>query len=242
VPFLRLNRDRRGYESTFLLHTPHHGARPRVLYWYRTAPGVRVGRPPLDEDAIRTIEEQHPDVDFNWSEILAVGAAISVEIEPPTPPRRRGAKPPRERGERDERRGDRGERGDRSERGDRRERPADAEPVSPAFIAADDVLEVALDEVEPGGDAAPAPPPRAHDLLEGLVGREIATRLHARYAELSARISELSGDEATREAWRVRTEPLNPDLWVTPDEILSGVQRADALFDQVRNELREKRS
>jgi hypothetical protein len=229
VPFLRLNRDRRGYESTFLLHTAHHGERPRVLYWYRTAPGVRVGRPPLDEDAIRTIEEQHPDVDFNWSEILAVGAAISMEVEPPTPPKRRGSKPPRERAERTER----GERGDRAQRD---ETTPEAGAVQHAALEPETSVEIQ----PPDGDASeePAPrPPRGHDLLEELVGREIATRLHARYAELSARISELSGDEATREAWRARTEPLNPDLWVTPDEILSGVQRADALFDQVRRDL-----
>jgi hypothetical protein len=211
VPFLRLNRDRRGYESTFLLHTPYPGARPRVLYWYRTAPSVRVGRPPLDEDAIRTIEEQHPDVEFNWSEILAVGAAINVEIESPTPPRRR-VKPPRV--------------------------PA---PEAPVASRAQDAAEM-QDVEEPLESSAAAPiaeppAPRAHDLLEELVGREIATRLHARYAELSARISELATDEATREGWRVRAEPLNPDLWVTPDEILSGVQRADSLFDQLRREL-----
>ncbi len=205
MPFLRLSRDRRGYESTFLLHTPHPGARPRVLYWYRTAPSVRVGRPPLDEDAIRTIEEQHPDVEFNWSEILAVGAAISIEVEAPTPPRRR-SKPQR-----------------------------GAAPDVPTPMRMKDIEEPPEPEMaSPVGEPLA---PRAHDLLEELVGREIATRLHARYAELSARISEVATDEATREAWRVRAEPLNPDLWVTADEILSGVQRADSLFDQLRRDL-----
>ena len=46
-----------------------------MLYWYRSAPGVRVGRPALDEDAIRTIEEQHPEIEFDWPHILEVGAA-----------------------------------------------------------------------------------------------------------------------------------------------------------------------
>jgi hypothetical protein len=194
-----------------------------VLYWYRTAPSVRVGRPPLDEDAIRTIEEQHPEVEFNWSEILAVGAAISIEVEPEAPPRRR-AKPPHRpmpaapapiR---------------------TRERPAPAEmPVEP--LAADEELPSLAGTSSAGFGEAEQPAPRAHDLLEELVGREIATRLHARYAELHARISELAMDEASREAWRARAEPLNPDLWVTPDEILSGVQRADSLFDQLRRDL-----
>lgn len=231
MPFLRLSRDRRGYENTYLLHTPQHGVPPRVLYWYRTAPGVRVGRPALDEDAIRTIEEQHPEVEFNWSEILAVGAVLSVDVEPQAPPRRRG-----------------GERSSGSSSGGRapRERPS-APPaqrrapdvVPPGPLAAMDeipTLEAALAEPESESESVPAP--RAHDLLEELVGREIATRLHARYAELSARISEVAGqDEPTREKWHARAEPLDPDLWVTPDEILSGVQRADALFDQLRREL-----
>ena len=72
VPFLRLTRDRRGFENTFLMHADRPGDRPRLLYWYRTAPGVMLGRAALDEDAIRTIEEQHPDIDFDWPAILAL--------------------------------------------------------------------------------------------------------------------------------------------------------------------------
>lgn len=238
MPFLRLSRDRRGYESTFLLHAAFPGARPRVLYWYRTAPSVRVGRPALDEDAIRTIEEQHPEVEFNWSEILAVGAAISIEVEPEAPPRRR-SKPSR------------GPAPDAPVHVKARETavPPDTSVEPPT---AEDLPSLARISSASFGEAgepshaetspasfgeAELPPPRAHDLLEGLVGREIATRLHARYAELHARISELATDEASRNAWRARAEPLNPDLWVTPGEILSGVQRADSLFDQVRKDL-----
>jgi len=94
VAFLRFTRDRRGYENTFLLHVAHPGERPRVLYWYRTAPGVRVGRPALDEDAIRTIEEQHPEIDFDWPHILEVGAITQPEVEerPIVRPRRRLAR------------------------------------------------------------------------------------------------------------------------------------------------------
>lgn len=219
MPFLRLSRDRRGYENTYLLHTARHGEPPRVLYWYRTAPSVRVGRPALDEDAIRTIEEQHPEVDFDWSEILAVGAAISMDVEPLTPPRRRPAsRPPRERAA--------------DPPSPRRLPDAVVAPSRPEPIDHDPVTRMEASEV------AEPETPRGHDLLEGLVGREIATRLHARYAELSARISEVVGsDEAAREAWHARAGALDPDSWVTPDEILSGVRRADALFDQLRKDL-----
>src|SRR5688572_14627364 len=94
VAFLRFTRDRRGYENTFLLHAAQPGERPSVLYWYRSAPGVRVGRPALDEDAIRTIEEQHPGVDFDWPQILEVGAITQPEVERPlVPARRRPTRP-----------------------------------------------------------------------------------------------------------------------------------------------------
>src|SRR6187455_2374096 len=90
VPFLRLTRDAHGYESTCLLHASHPGEEPRVLYWYRTAPGVRVGRPPLDEDAIRAIEERHPEIEFDWPHIIEVGATLAPEVERrPERPRRR---------------------------------------------------------------------------------------------------------------------------------------------------------
>ena len=81
MPFLRLTRDRRGIENTFLMHADRPGDRARLLYWYRTAPGITLGRLPLDEDAIRTIEEQHPDIDFDWPAILALSEVMTPEDE-----------------------------------------------------------------------------------------------------------------------------------------------------------------
>jgi hypothetical protein len=53
----------------------HHDRRksrgqPRILYWFRTPPGVRVGRAALDEDAIRQLEESNPGIEFDWTRIL----------------------------------------------------------------------------------------------------------------------------------------------------------------------------
>ena len=87
MPFLRLTRDRRGTENTFLLHADRPGDRPRLLYWYRTAPGIILGRAPLDEDAIRTIEDQHPEIDFDWPAILALSEVMTPEDEAPARPR-----------------------------------------------------------------------------------------------------------------------------------------------------------
>jgi hypothetical protein len=208
VPFLRLARDDRGYETTMLLHAPHPGERPRVLYWYRSAPGIRVGRPALDEDAIRTIEEQHPEIEFDWPHILEVGAAMPIEVErrPERGPRARGDSEPRRRGARVN------------------DVPAPVDMVE-SSSANDEPLE------------PPEAPTHAPDLLAELVGRDIATRLRARYAEITARIHQMKADDATRAAWQTRAEPLNPDSWITPDEILTGVSRADELFDDLRGAL-----
>lgn len=229
MPFLRLARDHRGYETTVLLHVPHPGDRPRVLYWYRSAPGVRVGRPALDEDAIRTIEDQHPEIDFDWPHILEVGAASVIEVErrPERSGRARGAD-----GERARRKGERG-------RDQLAEVPtaASSEPVEPIEPLPE--IEVASEDqpIDDGDEEAAAQPAHAPDILAELVGREIATRLRARYAEITARIHQLPADEVTRAAWQARAAPLNPDSWLTAHEILKGVSHADALFDALRREL-----
>ena len=85
------------------------------------------------------------------------------------------------------------------------------------------------------GSLAPEPvAPTTRGLLEELVGREIATRLRARYAEIMARIHEQGFDESTLAAWVARAEPLDPDTWLTPDAVLAGVRDADARFEQLR--------
>jgi hypothetical protein len=81
----------------------------------------------------------------------------------------------------------------------------------------------------------PDPPtPTTRGLLEELVGREIATRLRARYAEVMARIHEQGFDESTLASWVARAEPLDPDTWLTPDAVLGGVRDADSRFEQLR--------
>jgi len=72
--FLRFSRDKRGYEHFYLVQptTNRRGkTRARILYWFRTPPGVRVGRLPFDADVQRTIEAQNPGVTFDWKRLLA---------------------------------------------------------------------------------------------------------------------------------------------------------------------------
>ncbi|MGE5816043.1 MAG: hypothetical protein ACM36C_16255 [Acidobacteriota bacterium] len=65
-------RDDRGYEYTSLLHpVRRHGrTETQLLYCYRTPPYIKVGRPALDEDARALLEQQYPDITFDWDRIL----------------------------------------------------------------------------------------------------------------------------------------------------------------------------
>jgi hypothetical protein len=242
VNYVRVARDQRGYETTMLLHSPRPGARPRVLYWYRTAPGVRVGRAPLDEEAIRTIEERHPDIEFDWPQLFEEASNIPPDAERrPERPRRRvprakesaptevaalEAPLPEE---------------DASEPVER----APAILLEPELLAADvEVVagaEPHLRAFEPASDVArplPPQPPRgpANPLLDQLVGREIATRLRARHDEVAIRIAALDPSDARR-AWQARADALDPDRWSSPEAILAGIQNADRLFDELKREL-----
>jgi hypothetical protein len=209
--------------------------RSRILYWFRTPPGVRVGRAALDEDAIRLIEEHNPDVEFDWTRILK-GQGVETT---PAPARERDP------------------RFDVPRRPERRPRP---EPVEPAVDAelvpppaeavlgvepaseletdaidrADAVQLAALDDSpvqESGPDEAVHPVTPAH----ARIGSEGVSRLRARCAEVLARISERTQDSARQEELKALAERLNPDTWVTDGEVTSGLENYEAVFEGLRN-------
>jgi hypothetical protein len=73
VPSVRFSRDKRGYEYVYLVHTTTRRGKPgrtRVIYWYRTPPGVRIGRKPFDEEVQHALEQQYPGVTFDWETII----------------------------------------------------------------------------------------------------------------------------------------------------------------------------
>ena len=84
MPFLRVIRDKRGYETTYLMHIYRDGARQRtkILYVFRTPGGVRVGRDPLEPEVQRQIEAQYPDIPFNWSAVRDSQQVIETAVEP----------------------------------------------------------------------------------------------------------------------------------------------------------------
>jgi len=91
VPFLRVIRDKRGYETTYLMHLYREGhrQRSRILYVFRSPGGVRVGRGALEPEILREIEVQYPDIAFDWKDVREHQQHIEMSPEP----RRR--KPPK---------------------------------------------------------------------------------------------------------------------------------------------------
>jgi hypothetical protein len=246
LPFLRFTRDKRGYETTSLVHAgrQHGRGRQRLLYWFRTPPGVKVGRPALDEDAIRWIEEHNPDIEFDWQKIL--------EVQPPAAPppddgrNRRGRRDTRDKTERPERDGRRRQ---APAPPPALQRPAEplpqAVPDAPSAIVQPEIadlppieeplsplIEDALEQIT-HPDAEELPPPSLA-AVQSVVAREPLTRLRARYAELQARITERGGDAERIEQLRGQAEALNPDTWVTAEEVRKGLEEFEAKIRDLR--------
>jgi len=249
---LRFTRDKRGYETTSLVHAGRRGgrSRPRILYWFRTPPGVKVGRPALDEAAIRWIEEHNPDVEFDWPKIL--------EAQPPAAPA--SAEDTRSRrGRRDRPRPARPAQGQRPAPPPRPTEQSERQDSQPEPESELSELELELEpEVEPERELEPEPEleseleplaqafeqlthPEAEEVVEPpampveqQVGREQLTRLRARYAELLTRISERGGDAERIEALRAQAESLNPDTWVTEEEVRQGVEAFEPKIRDLR--------
>jgi hypothetical protein len=85
MAYLRFSRDKRGYEQFALIQQTNNrrGAnrsRPRLLYWFRTPPNVKVGREPFDADVRRLLESRNPGIVFDWDAIVTTPIP-PVEVE-----------------------------------------------------------------------------------------------------------------------------------------------------------------
>ena len=91
MPFLRVIRDKRGYETTYLMDWYREGTRQRsrILYVFRTPGGVRVGRVPLEPEVLRHIQTHHPEIVFDWKAVLETRQVIDAAPEPRRPQARR---------------------------------------------------------------------------------------------------------------------------------------------------------
>lgn len=79
MPFIRYTRDKRGYESTLVMHAyrPQNGPpRTRVLYLFRSPAHLKAGRTALDPEVVEALEHTHPDVSFDWTALLRESASL----------------------------------------------------------------------------------------------------------------------------------------------------------------------
>lgn len=239
---MRFSRDKRGYEHTFVVHADRRRGKPRsrLLYWFRTPPGVRVGRAALDEDAIRLIEEHNPDLAFDWTRILKGEAPAQESRARPDMPERR-SRP--------------------------RQRPAPftapaAQPVPPPLIPDPQAVEPApapaeapriapvpaFDEDGTPTDAmaeeqttAEAGEKSAASAAMARLGAEGLLRLRARHAEVLARISEKVTDPVRRDELKLQAERLDPDTWVTDSEVTAGLEQYEGVFESLRSVVGRRR-
>ncbi len=247
MPFLRFSRDARGYESTYLCHTFRRSNGPpelRVLYWFRSPPGVKVGRPALASDVIRAIEESNPALRFDWDKIL------KVKPQPPPDPGRAGRdehRPRRRRGSAaagatspapsarsaTPSRAPFGQ-SDASRRNGPAEGPAKpAEAVDAGGRASD--LTPQPGEVGVGTDE-----PLRHVAL-AVTDDEGLARLRARYAEIQTRIGDRFRDPARLEELRSQAALIDPDGWRTIDEARARIASLDDTTAALRKILGRRR-
>jgi hypothetical protein len=194
---------------------------------------VRVGRAPLDEDAIRLIEQSNPGLEFDWTRIL--------KSQEPGPEQRPAVQHER-----------------RARPRTREFPPRDAVPPTP--VPAPPVLHRSADP-EPEHmrgpertDAAVVLPfPQPIESIDGEVTRHQASaaavrlgpeglsRLRARHAEILARVDEKISDPVRREQLKADAERLNPDTWVTDAEVTTGLESYETVFETLRSVIGRRR-
>lgn len=222
MPFLRHARDKRGYETTFVMHSYRPGAgqaagRTRLLYLFRSPSNRKVGRNLLDPEVMEALEHTHPDLTFDWQGMLRAPAQTSTE-----PERERGGRQKPDRSERADRR-ERAESGEgrgRQDRGNaaassegRREPPADA----PLAILEDD------------------------SLLGKTAGAAEAARMRVAYNELVQRVARRARTPEERDRLIERAGRLNPDEWPDADAITAGTATFAVDCEAIRQELPRRR-
>jgi hypothetical protein len=74
----------------------------------------------------------------------------------------------------------------------------------------------------------------APSAAQARLGTEGIVRLRGRYSEILARIDERITDPVKREHLKTQAERLNPDAWVTDQEVQAGLEQYEAVFESLR--------
>lgn len=216
MPFLRVIRDKRGYETTYLMHLYRDGQRQRsrILYVFRTPGGVRVGRDPLEPDVLRQIEAQYPDIVFNWQLVRESQQLIETAAEP----RRR--RPRRED-----------------------ESASVASPPAEPVPAAAAPAEAAPAPPAASAPATPSPPSRIAipSTIEGATPDERIAFLAHWHPIIRERIPHRTSDPARQEALNALTDRLNPANWTDADQITAGLQQAAEALERLSRVFAKRR-
>ncbi len=90
-------RDKRGYETTYLIHSFREGSgqRSRILYVFRTPGGVHGGRVAFEPEARQSIELSYPTIAFDWKAIMADRQVVDDSPDPRRGRRSRRSEEPR---------------------------------------------------------------------------------------------------------------------------------------------------
>lgn len=225
MPFLRVLRDKRGYETSYLMHWFRDGGRmrSRVLYAFRTPPGVRVGRNPLEPGVRRELEQLHPDLEFDWCSLLDTQQVVDASPD---------ARRPRGR-----RRGEDGPPPARTMR--------EVAPPAPQLDEAPVPAE--------SGEPAVQGPPRLQipTALEPGTPAEQTAWLAEWYARIRDDVEQRTQDPERRVALLALAEELNPESWTgAGDEAVTErlgqaaevLQRLSRVFGRRRRRSRRARS
>ena len=196
MAFLRVMRDKRGYETTLLMHWAREGTRhrSRILYMFRSPGGVRVGRTALERDVLRELESLHPDITFDWNAVRETQQVIE-----PAPDLRR-----------------------RRPRRDEGESGAVAAPSASAEAAPPRAAPPR--EVPPAQPQTPRPQVPA--TLEGNTPDEQIAFLATWYPQIRDRLALRTADPERKDALLALAERLNPATWTDADQITAGLAAA----------------
>ncbi len=223
-----------------------------MLYWFRTPPGVKVGRAALDDDAIRHIEKLNPEITFDWPRILKGQGTPATEARPPVEARRQRP---------DTRRPAATQRAAPTPAGPV-QLPEDVLPAQPVESSFDGEIHVAdssdvffttpataedpstIEEPVAAGEPAAtgeiveiSAPPAALAKL----GAEGLQRLRSRYAEILVRITERTADPERREELKWQADRLNPDSWVTAEDVAQALEQYETVLASLSDVIGQRR-
>ena len=194
---------------------------------------MKVGRAALDDDAMRRIEAQNPDVEFDWPRIMKGQGSPPTEPRAPAtngdvrrPRPHESPRPPQAAPEEP-----------RVESSPRVEStiqstPLEEEPAPPQEQAVVRERREEPLQVVPANVVIPA-----HDKL----GVEGVQRLRHRYAEIVMRIGERVSDPVRRDELKAHAERLNPDTWTTPEDVSSALEQYESVLASVREVVGRRR-